>query len=218
LLKHLKLSGARILYSYSSSPKRVQFYFALKGRGKNQGILKQTNSEFISKGALLVKPQFEQAIDDFLRTWKCKFSKKYLAKPIQLQKIEGIEDLREIAGKLVYITDKKLEGKYALSSKELFKNQKLFKKFSEAPSLLARKSATHSLFTYSTSHLSKTDRVKFFYALKGRTSPGILKQTKSEFLARGVILTPTASAEKIENFLRKWKCRVTKVEVSQNAH
>ena len=67
------------------------------------------------------------------------------------------------------------------------------------------------LYTYSTSHLSKTDIVRFYYALKGRDGKsGILKATQSENLAKSVLLCPKAADDEIEQFLKHWKCKYTR--------
>jgi len=63
------------------------------------------------------------------------------------------------------------------------------------------------LFTYSLRHLKYKDKIRFFYALKGRgTGRGILKTTNSEQLGRAVLLTPVKNAPELDEFFRLWKC------------
>ncbi len=64
------------------------------------------------------------------------------------------------------------------------------------------------LYIYSTSHLSKTDLVRFFYAFKGRDGiSGILKATQTEFLAKSVLLCKKEADEQIQEFLEHWNCK-----------
>ena len=73
------------------------------------------------------------------------------------------------------------------------------------------------IYVYSTSHLTPTERVKFFYALKGRNGkPGILDTTQSIFLAKSVLNVLHSQSEEIEQFLKTWGCKfsVKKVKPS----
>ena len=64
------------------------------------------------------------------------------------------------------------------------------------------------IYTYSTSHLSKTDLVRFFYALKGRDGKsGILKATQAEFLAKSVLLCSRTADPEIQQFFEHWRCK-----------
>lgn len=70
------------------------------------------------------------------------------------------------------------------------------------------------LFTYSTEHLLKKDKVRFFYALKGRgDSKGIVERCKIEHLGRTVLLVPEHFAAEVDEFLKYWKCAYQKREV-----
>ena len=63
------------------------------------------------------------------------------------------------------------------------------------------------IFTYSTEHLLKKDKVRFYYALKGRDGKtGIVKRCKIEQLGRTVLLVPEKSAPEVDDFLKYWKC------------
>ena len=50
---------------------KVRFFYALKGRGKQQGIIKDCKIIQLGKTVLLVKPEHEKAVKDFLSEWKC---------------------------------------------------------------------------------------------------------------------------------------------------
>ncbi|MBT5274329.1 hypothetical protein HOH11_03100 [Candidatus Woesearchaeota archaeon] len=64
------------------------------------------------------------------------------------------------------------------------------------------------IYVYSSSHLTPTERVKFFYALKGRNGkPGILDTTQSVFFAKSVLSVLPAQFEEIEQFLKEWNCK-----------
>lgn len=66
------------------------------------------------------------------------------------------------------------------------------------------------LFSYSTRHLHKTDKIRFFYALTGREgSGGVLKRTGTQRLGRCVLLTSKQQSQEIEEFLKYWKCEYT---------
>ena len=73
------------------------------------------------------------------------------------------------------------------------------------------------IYVYSTSHLTATERVKFFYALKGRNGkPGILDTTQSIFLAKSVLSVLPKQSKEIKQFLAEWRCKfyVKKVKPS----
>jgi len=63
------------------------------------------------------------------------------------------------------------------------------------------------IFTYSTEHLPKKDKVRFYYALKGREGKtGIVKRCRIEQLGRTVLLVPEKFTSDVDGFLRYWKC------------
>ena len=65
----------------------------------------------------------------------------------------------------------------------------------------------HVIFMYSTEHLAKKDKVRFYYALKGRDGKsGIVKAAKIEQLGRTVLFVQEKHAKDVEDFLKFWKC------------
>jgi len=67
--------------------------------------------------------------------------------------------------------------------------------------------APWTIFTYSTEHLLKKDKVRFYYALKGRDGrTGIVNRYDVEQLGRAVLLIPNKHAKDVEGFLNYWKC------------
>ena len=63
------------------------------------------------------------------------------------------------------------------------------------------------LFSYSTEHLAKKDKVRFFYALNGRDSKsGILKETNARHIGRAVLLVNKDKENEMTDFLNYWKC------------
>jgi hypothetical protein len=63
------------------------------------------------------------------------------------------------------------------------------------------------LFTYSLEHLKTKDKVRFYYALKGRDGhSGVLNSTRTIQLGRAVLLSDEETASEIEGFLKYWKC------------
>jgi hypothetical protein len=70
------------------------------------------------------------------------------------------------------------------------------------------------IFTYSTEHLLKKDKIRFYYALKGRDGKsGIVKRCKINHLGRTVLMVSEKFAKEVEEFLTLWKCKFQKLEV-----
>jgi hypothetical protein len=73
------------------------------------------------------------------------------------------------------------------------------------------------IFTYNTEHLLKKDKVRFYYALKGRDGKsGIVKRCHIEQLGRTVLLVPEKFAQDANGFLQYWKCEYQSREVLVN--
>ncbi len=71
-----------------------------------------------------------------------------------------------------------------------------------------------SIFTYSTRHLKNSDKVRFYYALKGRDGrSGILKKYVKEHLAKTALLVLKKNNSPIEEFLMIWQCKYKKRRV-----
>jgi hypothetical protein len=76
------------------------------------------------------------------------------------------------------------------------------------------KNAPMMIFTYNTEHLPKKDKVRFYYALKGRDGKtGIVKRCRIEQLGRTVLLVPMKFAQDAHGFLQYWKCEYQSREV-----
>lgn len=70
------------------------------------------------------------------------------------------------------------------------------------------------IFTYSTTHLAYKDKIRFYYALKGRDGKtGIVKHCRIEQLGRTVLLVSQQHAAEVEQFLKYWKCEYQRREV-----
>ena len=70
------------------------------------------------------------------------------------------------------------------------------------------------LVTYDASSLSSNDKVKFYYALKGRDGKsGIIKLYDIQFLAKKVLFIPFQSKSDIIMFLKRWNLSYTIKEV-----
>lgn len=79
------------------------------------------------------------------------------------------------------------------------------RKFSEKGGFDSRQ---YALFSYSTSHLSKKDKIRFYYALKGRDGKsGFVARTSSKHIGKTVLLTPLAHEKDAIDFLNYWKCK-----------
>lgn len=65
------------------------------------------------------------------------------------------------------------------------------------------------IFTYSIEHLSKSDKVRFYYALKGRDGKsGVVQKWTIEQLGRAVLLVKEEHEKDVRGFLEFWKCPV----------
>jgi len=65
-----------------------------------------------------------------------------------------------------------------------------------------------TIFTYAIEHLAKKDKIRFYYALKGRDGrSGIVTKWKIEQLGRAVLLVPSKFESHVNEFLSFWKCR-----------
>ena len=63
------------------------------------------------------------------------------------------------------------------------------------------------IFSYSIKHLLKKDKVRFYYALKGRDGKtGIVKLYKVEQLGRAVLFVDEKHSQDVKEFLEYWKC------------
>ncbi len=70
------------------------------------------------------------------------------------------------------------------------------------------------IISYSIEHLPKTEKVKFFYALKGRNGKeGFIPKNNIKQLGRAVLLVPSESKFETFNFLKIWGCKFDKQEV-----
>ncbi len=76
-MKHVKTSyhsKKMVLISYDSSvlqlKDKVRFYYALKGRKGNSGIMKLYGLEFLGKGSFLASIKFENDLKMFFSFWK----------------------------------------------------------------------------------------------------------------------------------------------------
>ena len=82
------------------------------------------------------------------------------------------------------------------------------------PNFSRSKLVRFSIFSYSTEHLVKKDKVRFFYALKGRNGKaGIVDNANVEQLGRAVLMVPATNAGKVNDFLDSWHCKFSKREV-----
>ncbi len=61
------------------------------------------------------------------------------------------------------------------------------------------------LFHYQLRGKTKSERMRFYYSLYGRGSPGMLKQLQATKYTDTVILCPVEAQEKMREYLRSWK-------------
>ena len=74
------------------------------------------------------------------------------------------------------------------------------------------------LVTYSTKNLSNSDKIRFYYALKGRDGKsGIVKEDQIKHLGKTVLLVPYKFVDDIKQFMQQWNLpySITKVVVGK---
>ena len=69
------------------------------------------------------------------------------------------------------------------------------------------------LFIYNTSSLTKTQRVKFFYALNGRNKPGMLDNVNAQHFGIATVLVPSEYEKRFQDFLHSWHISFQKIEL-----
>ena len=73
-----KPTHAIFTYSTSHLKKKdlVKFHYALKGRGKNPGLIERASAKFLAKSVLLVPASHIKLVEEFFSIWACDFEKK----------------------------------------------------------------------------------------------------------------------------------------------
>jgi len=67
------------------------------------------------------------------------------------------------------------------------------------------------LYTYSTKSFQQKDKVRFYYALKGRTGKeGIIKELRIQQLGKTVLLVPFRYEDDMDSFFQLWNIPFTK--------
>ncbi len=70
------------------------------------------------------------------------------------------------------------------------------------------------IYTYSTEHLLKKDKVRFYYALKGRDGQsGIVKQFRVLHLGRTVLMVEERFEDDLIQFFKVWNLPYTRRKV-----
>lgn len=70
-----------------------------------------------------------------------------------------------------------------------------------------KKMRPRTIFAFSTEHLLKKDKIRYYYALKGRDGKsGIAKKYAIEHLGRAVLMVPDEHSQELEQFFKYWKC------------
>lgn len=52
---------------------KVRFFYALKGRGNKEGIIKHCHITQLGKTVLVLKPEYEKQMTKFLQEWGCDY-------------------------------------------------------------------------------------------------------------------------------------------------
>jgi predicted nucleotidyltransferase len=97
-----------------------------------------------------------------------------------------------------------IEGSFAARESVLFEGRSLISKDN-----LAEKYGFDSLgmFKYNFSGWDKLQKTKFYYALNGRNSEGIVNKYDLIKLSDNILLSPLDKIEKVKEFLDSWKLK-----------
>jgi hypothetical protein len=67
------------LYSYTISKlkptNRVRLIYVLKGRGKEQGLIKRLKGKFIASACFIIPPQHKDEVEEVFEYWKAPFKR-----------------------------------------------------------------------------------------------------------------------------------------------
>jgi len=69
------------------------------------------------------------------------------------------------------------------------------------------------MFTYNLKNKNKSERMRFYYSLYGRGSPGMLKKLNSVKHTDTVILCPIEHQEEMRIFLQSWKIEFSEISL-----
>ena len=70
------------------------------------------------------------------------------------------------------------------------------------------------LFSYSTEHMLKKDKIRFFYALNGRAGKaGALKKYSAERFGVAVLMVPARHDKQFQGFFNEWKIPFMRIEM-----
>ena len=80
MIKELKDYKRKTLFYYSlknfTPSKRVRFHYLLKGRGDEEGILKEIKAEQLGKAVILIPTEKEDTLKEIFQLWKIRYKKK----------------------------------------------------------------------------------------------------------------------------------------------
>jgi hypothetical protein len=71
-----------VLYTYNlkkePKSKAVRFVYALKGRGKEEGIVARLNGKFLAPGCFIVPIKSDKEIQEVFKLWRIKFARRLM--------------------------------------------------------------------------------------------------------------------------------------------
>jgi len=173
----------RTIFTYSishlSSSDKVRFYYALKGRTGDTGIISELEITQLGKTVLLCDTRHDKLLSGFLSSWGCKYS--YL--PITVGEGQPTTQPGSRSDTIGTIQDEGIAGR--------------------------------TIFTYALTHLSNSDKVRFYYALKGRTGDtGIISELEITQLGKTVLMCDQSHDKLLSEFLSSWGCKYSYLPIS----
>lgn len=85
-----------VLFTYStqhmSSSDKVRFHYSLKGRNKQQGLLKTVNGQHLGSTVLLIPKKQEQYVDEYFSVWNIPYKKHSIILQEAMNNLEAVDE------------------------------------------------------------------------------------------------------------------------------
>lgn len=85
-----------VLFTYStkhmSSSDKVRFHYSLKGRNKQQGLLKTVDGKHLGSTVLLIPKEQEAYVDEYFAVWNIPYKKHSIILQDELINMEAIDE------------------------------------------------------------------------------------------------------------------------------
>jgi len=171
----------------------------------------------VKKG--IKKPIYQNNKEIFLASSLCSYSISHLQYKDKIRFYYALKGRDGSSGLLPASGIKQLAKSVLLINKQQEKQVNDFLKFWKCKTKFLKISSPSTspnsiLISYKISHLQYKDKIRFYYALKGRDgSSGILANKKLIQLAKTALLVPLELDSEFQDFLRHWNCKFSRIKV-----